>query len=894
MRNHLTADKNGTTAIFSAAQGGSPDPRQVGNKAMNLWRLARAGLPVPRWFVISNRTFLFLLEGELLDLARMLESHGPSQARGLFEERFQAAGRGQLETIVQEELSRRFADVQLFAVRSSAIDEDARGTSFAGLLESYLFVRRGDLPDQVIRCAGSALSERAVTYRKARGLSLDGLGVAVIVQEMIESAKSGVLFTRDPVSGGDAWVVAAGFGVGEGVVANRVETDTLWLDPEGGTILTARIGNKTTKMVPAGDGRSGTDLVSIPETGEPVLTRGEVESLFRLKEAVENLFGEPQDLEWAFDGSGELHVLQTRPITTLGKSAGEDTVWDNSNIVESYPGVSTPLTYSFARYVYQRVMKETIVGLTLNRRAVENNAPIFETLIGYLDGRIYYNLSNWYRMVSFIPALAGDKSACNRMLGIRDKVAVPVGPIRPSCLSYPALLWKFCLRRFYRRRFYRRFDRLYRTFSRVDFESASPAELHRIFKTLEAGLVRIWPTTIENDLFVMFFYELINRLIRKAGCAGQFGAIQGTCLRSFAAIESIRPVESLRALARLVSRTPRLRALFDLEDEEVFAALRKRPEFRELAEAMDQHIERYGDRTLQELKLETKSMTDDPVILVQLVRRVLSGVACLEAKGSAHDRREAKELLRSLPIGPFRRLLLRWLLARAREGVVHRENMRFARTRMYGLVKRIFRAMGKAYCRLGLLEYPEDIFFLSMEEVFALVTGSAVTLDCRGTVRVRREEYERHRRSPTPPSRLVTTGPAACAPRVPLAAAADDGGVLLRGIGCSVGQVTGRARIVRHPEPGLKVDGHILVAEMTDPGWVFLMMSARGVIVERGSILSHTAIIGRELGIPTITGLAGATERIVDGELIAMDGSTGVVTSLGGTNLRSEADTRRN
>jgi pyruvate,water dikinase len=894
MGNHLTADENGTAGIFSAAAGGSPDPRQVGNKAMNLWRLARAGLQVPRWFVISSRTFLSLLEGEFLDLSRMLEIHGPSQARGIFEKQFRAGGRRQLETMVHEELNRGYAGVQLFAVRSSAIDEDARGTSFAGLLESFLFVRREDLPDKIIRCVGSALSEGAVTYRKARGLPVHGLGVAVIVQEMIESAKSGVLFTRDPVSGGDAWVVAAGFGLGEGVVANRVETDTLWLDPETGTILTAGIGRKTTKMVRAGEGRSGTDLVSIPETSDPVLTREEMESLFRVKEAVEDLFGEPQDLEWAFDSSGELHVLQTRPITTLGKGEGEFTVWDNSNIVESYPGVSMPLTYSFARYVYQRVMTETIAGFTLNRRAMENNASIFETLIGYLDGRIYYNLSNWYRMVSFIPALAGDKSACDRMLGIRDKVAVSLGPIRPSWLSYPTLLWKFCLRRFYRRRFYRRFERLYRTFSRVDFDSASPAELHRIFKTLETGLVRIWPTTIENDLLVMFFYELINRLLRKAGCEGQFSAIQGTCLRAATAMESTKPVESLRDLARLVSGTPRLRALFDLTDGEVCTALRQRPEFRELAEAMDQHIERYGDRTLQELKLETKSMTDDPVILVQLIRTVLCGGAGVEAKVSAQDRRETKELLRSLPIGPFRRLLLRWLLARAREGVVHRENMRFARTRIYGLVKRIFRAMGKAFCRLGLLEDPEDTFFLSMEEIFALVTGSAVTLDCSAMVRVRREEYERHRRSPTPPSRLVTTGLAACAPRVPLAGTAVNGGEFLQGIGCSVGQVTGRARIVRHPGLGLKVDGDILVAEMTDPGWVFLMMSARGVIVERGSILSHTAIIGREFGIPTITGLAGATERIVDGELIAMDGATGIVTRLGETNLRSEADTRRN
>jgi S-adenosylmethionine:diacylglycerol 3-amino-3-carboxypropyl transferase/phosphohistidine swiveling domain-containing protein len=875
----------GKKPIFFGTEPAAPDPRQVGHKALNLWRLARAGLHVPRWFVITQDVFISLLAHHHIDIEALIEDRGASGVRQRFEKGLLAAGRRALNLLIEENVDRYFSDVRFFSIRSSGIDEDSRETSFAGILDSYLFVRREDLLECIVRCAGSAFSARATAYLNARGFPQSYIRTAVIIQEMVHSEKSGVLFTRDPVSQADACVVTAGFGVGEGVVANRVETDTMWLDHDTGDFIEARTGVKASKMTAPGDSQKGPVLSSIPETTAPVLNRDEMGSLFRMMKTVEGIYADPQDIEWAFDARGLLHLLQTRPITSLNGHANDIIVWDNSNIVESYPGVTTPLTYSFVRHVYERVMKGAATGLMLGRKIIEENSGTFETLIGYIDGRIYYNLTNWYRMVSLSPILAKDKTACNRMLGIKGKGKENGGETRASYLSLVALLWKFCFRHHYRRRFYREFDKLYSEFVSIDFDSSPPNELYAIFKKLEAGLVKIWPTTIENDFFVMLSYELLTRFLRKAGLADQVVSFQKQAYRRQAEMESMKPVRSLANLARTIRGDPRLVRLFALDDQEILQRLQETRAFRDIHKAIQAYIDNYGDRTLHELKLETKSMGDDPTILVRLLRRALSQKAAYrrQTQVGEEDSHWEKTIGWGICKNPFRRLILHLLIKHTREGITHRENMRFARTRAYGLVKKIFRGIGRSFCDLGLLDSTEDIFFLAMEEIFAVLNGSAVNLDLRPTVQLRRERFRLQEQSPTPPSRLFTQGPAAIAPRLSNLRAETsgaEGDSELRGIGGSPGSVTAHARILRKPEPGLNVEGKILVAEMTDPGWVFLMIGAQGIIVERGSVLSHTAIIGRELGIPTIVGLPQATESIKDGELITMDGSTGVVTRL--------------
>jgi pyruvate,water dikinase len=223
--------------------------------------------------------------------------------------------------------------------------------------------------------------------------------------------------------------------------------------------------------------------------------------------------------------------------------------------------------------------------------------------------------------------------------------------------------------------------------------------------------------------------------------------------------------------------------------------------------------------------------------------------------------------------------VFRFVLERARTAIRAREDMRLARTRLFGMVRRLFLRLGGLLAGQQLLEVASDVHYLTVEELLDLGRGTGVTTDLKGLVAVRKADYARHATQPAA-TRLETLGiPVPSAVAVPTATADDapDGRNELRGTGCSAGIATGRAAVVLDPERAVSGRDSVLVARSTDPGWVFLMMSAAGMVVERGSLLSHTAIIGRELGIPTVVGATGATTRIPEGAAVRLDGRTGEV-----------------
>ena len=222
------------------------------------------------------------------------------------------------------------------------------------------------------------------------------------------------------------------------------------------------------------------------------------------------------------------------------------------------------------------------------------------------------------------------------------------------------------------------------------------------------------------------------------------------------------------------------------------------------------------------------------------------------------------------------------MLRQARLGVKNRENMRFARTRIYGLLRELLRALGGHFAREGLLDDADDIFCLTIDEVWDFIKGTAVTTDLRGLAEVRQREFESYREGADsmPDDRFETFG-MAChrntfKDRRPNPAVASEDGVL-RGIGCCPGQVTGPVRVLRSPSDDARLAGEILVADRTDPGWVPLYPAVSGLLIERGSILSHSAIVAREMGLPTIVGIPGLTTSLSDGQEVTMDGAAGTV-----------------
>jgi len=349
---------------------------------------------------------------------------------------------------------------------------------------------------------------------------------------------------------------------------------------------------------------------------------------------------------------------------------------------------------------------------------------------------------------------------------------------------------------------------------------------------------------------------------------------------------SAEPAARVRAMAEMAAQDRALlTALCDAPLPEARVAIDGAPAFRKLYEG---YLDRFGDRCLEELKLESPTLFDDPHTLVrsigQLARRLADGGIPLPVSQEASIRQAADTRVRvALGRRPLRRLLFGWVLRNARARVRDRENLRFERTRLFGRVRLILVELGRKLYALDRLDQPRDVFYLEMEECLGHVTGTGTTTDLRGLVALRKADFERYRRLPPPADRFETHGPihdgntfrgkAGPSPAAP-------SGDCLKGLGCCPGVVRGRARVITDPRNATLKTGDILVAERTDPGWIMLFPSAAGLLVERGSLLSHSAIVARELGIPAIVSLTGLTRWLSDGDLVELDGSTGIVMRL--------------
>jgi phosphohistidine swiveling domain-containing protein len=838
--------------------------REAGGKGWNLLRLHRLGYPVPPFFVISTQAF-----GRALRPARRrIESLVRSADFG---------DRDSLENVsllirdiilgteipaetrreIESALDRLPSGGMRVAVRSSVVGEDSGEHSFAGLMDSFLDVARAEVTETVRKVWASAFSARALRYRKEKDVSLGGIAAAVIVQEMVDASASGVLFTRDPETRELECVVSAGFGRGDGVVQDRVETDTYRVSRDAERRMSKSVGS-----------------------GQ-VLTDDEILWLRGLGLKTENDFGRAQDIEWARDAAGRISILQTRPIVFARTPAADGSfrVWDNSNIVESYPGLTLPLTFSFVRECYEIVFRAAARSLDVSGRGLAAREDLFPCMIGLLGGRVYYNLLNWYEILAYLPGFEKHKASWDRMIGISQRTPFPgnKGSAWQRFVAFGIILFKLLTVRRTLDAFSTHFRKVYGRFGERDFSGASAAELMRAYDDLKRAFAGKWALTLHNDFCAMTYYEGLRRLCARWGFGGHPN-LHNNLLCGEKGVESAAPVRYLVRLGELVRGRPPFQRLIGRRDSAAaWRKIRRDPAFEALRTGFDDYLGRYGDRGTEELKLETPTYREEPARLVDLVRNYCKmglTVEALEAK-EREVRKQAEDIVRSRLRNPMRKLVFGFVLKNARRAVAGRENMRFARTRLFGVVRRITRRAGVLFVEAGLIDRPSHIYYLTMDEVFGALSGAASIQNLQALVSLRKSEYGEFARLKLK-DRFVTRGIPRVGDRGP-DAVRKDAPKRLRGINCSAGLAEGAARIVLDPRSAGTDGCFIIIAESTDPGWVFLMLASKGIIVERGSVLSHTAIIGRELGIPTIVGVKDATKLIPDGARLFMDGSTGEV-----------------
>jgi len=790
----------------------------------------------------------------------------------------------------------------LLAVRSSASVEDGSARSFAGQFETVLGVRADAAdPDPlwqaVRRVWASAAGAHALAYRG--GADAHPLAMAVVIQEMVDAAVAGVAFSSDPVSGDrDTVVVSAVLGLGEGLVSGELDADSWRIrfasDAPARPEVTPAHKSRAVRLAPAG----GTCMEDVPEELRDAPSLGDEEAIgiAGIARRIAQASGAPQDIEWALHGpSREWVVLQARPITTLDAPVAswldgrgrERHVWDNSNIIESYGGVTTPLTFTFARAVYEDVYRQFCLLMGTPETLIAAHAHVFAHLLGLVRGRVYYDLLNWYRTLALLPGFTWNRAFMERMMGVREALLDPPAP--PSTGSRLRDLWmllRMSLRLVREARrlrhevpaFHARIERALGPLAGADVERWPATRALELHRRLEAELLRHWRTPLVNDFLAMIFFGTLGRLTER-WLPDSPPTLVNDLLCGEGGIVSTEPSRRLMVMARRVAAEPALRAaVLEAQDAgALLARLGELPGGAGLRADLDAYLERFGDRCMEELKLETITLREDPSFLLHTLRAYVTG-GRLDADAAWQRERAVRDAaersVASRLHGP-RRWVYRFVLERARRRVRDRENLRFERTRVFGVVRRIFLALGAELARRGAIDATRDVFLLTREEVLSASAAEAAN-DLRGRVASRRAEFERYAREAPPPDRFESIGPPTGREgRGPDRAA--PGARDLQGTGCCPGVVRAPVRVVRDPREARGLEGHILVAERTDPGWTVLFPTVLGLLVQRGSLLSHSAIVAREMGIPCIVGIAGLLETLADGERVEMDGTTGTV-----------------
>ncbi|MCB0109425.1 MAG: hypothetical protein KDE53_26065 [Caldilineaceae bacterium] len=861
-----------------------PDRQRMGGKGAALATL-NAHFAIPPWFVITPaalRASLTAAEWQALTQGEPPQEWHLAPA---------------VATALADALIALDANPQArFAVRSSATGEDGGHASFAGQLASFLQVSRTELVTRIFAVWQSAFAEHVHHYRRqmaattaemTKNVHADLWVPAVIVQRMVAADVAGVAFGADPVSGARSrCTITAVRGLADQLVSGAVNGDTYLTD------------------------RLGTVLEQRTVASMPLLDPTTVRAIATLSREVEAQVGIPQDIEWAL-ADGKLWLLQARPITTLVKQAaqeeprehgnspikpGDETIWDNSNIVESYSGVTSPLTFSFARHVYEQVYREfcKLMGVAPDKIAREEEA--FRNLLGYINGHVYYNLLNWYRILALFPGFQMNRRFMEQMMGVKEPLADEwLDHVAPPQTSRWArlvdgwrlaragwgLLWGELTMARTMQRFQRRLDEAL-TLTPDDMVCMSLPRLAAEYRLVERQLLTQWDAPLINDFLCMIAFGLSRKLLaQQAGVAGL--ALHSTLLIGQGDIISAEPAQRIRAMAALIVDDDTLvDTLSNRPLDEALAALTTLPT---LQAAYDDYLAKFGNRCLQELKLESATLHDDPTTLVRAIGQMALRLRTQPAEQVGAQEATAgigEQLAPFFKGQPLRHRFMRGIMGWAKRRVQARENLRFERTRVFGYARQLFLAMGTRLVEAGLLQEHRDIFLLTVDEVLAVVDGTATTADLSALAALRKGERARFNRLPAPPNRFISNG-ARCDAVDRLYTDTGQGSKHTderQGIGCCAGVVRAPVRVIKEPRGATLQPGEIMVAQFTDPGWITLFANASGILVERGSLLSHSAIVARELGIPAIVAIDGVTAWLQTGDIVEMDGITGRVCKV--------------
>ena len=842
---------------------------RVGGKGSSLARLAAAGLPVPPGFHITTAAYrLFVARYRLQEqILAAVSTASPDQPvtcdaaaqtiATLFAEHPMP---DEVVSAIRQAYTRLGGGDLPVAVRSSATAEDLPDLSFAGQQETYLNMHgEAQILDAVKRCWASLWTARAINYRIRNHIAAASVSLAVVVQELVPADAAGIMFTANPVTGRhDQIMINAAWGLGEAIVGGLVTPDTVVVDKNSGAIVTYEINEKDvmTMRTPTG---THEEPVPADQCRQAALNPAQVAELARIGVRIEELYGQPMDIEWALSAD-RFFILQARPITTLHhknqevKSQGIDAwndsltvdcLWTRGNAGEAVPDVVTPCSRSLLQIVFDDMMPTLFIG---------GYSPV-----GYIGGRLYMNLSV---MMTMFAVVGGSRKRLFETIGdifgrVPDDLEIPLLPVsRWSVLRtvLPAVLRN-------RRRIRGNVKRL------PAFLATAAARGAELMTRIQAAssptdLTRLW-----QDELLPYLHECNYML--EAGTKGDGGAfikVRNT-LRKL-----VGDADTNTLLLATNSGTNQLASLGPLQG---------------LTQLMRGEIDRatftrqYGHHSPHLFEISYPRPAEDPHWIDQQLaglREAPTDIVTLlarqkEAQEAAWDRFQRRY--------PRQAAKMRRQIARARTSAHEREATRSEQARVFWPLRAFVLRAGE------LTGYGEKLFFLSIQEILALLEGSDTALS---SIPDRQAIYAGYCALPSYPALIRGHFDPFqwAANQERRSDVFDASGVsapssgAITGFPGAPGTVEGRARVVLTVEEGEQLQaGEILVTTVTNVGWTPLFPRAVAVVTDVGAPLSHAAIVARELGIPAVVGCGNATMRLHTGDWLRVNGELGTVEILG-------------
>lgn len=745
------------------------------------------------------------------------------------------------EQWTREQLNEKMGDwgrESLLAIRSSTNVEDGTHCSFAGQFDTYLNVKWEEAYERVQELLNQKTTPGMQQYCRQNGIDPDTIQMTVIIQKMVESELSGVMFTANPQGLLNESVIVVGKGNGNLVVEDKVDTTTYYYN--------------------------NTDAIYYYEaTGEsPKLTRQQLEELIVLGNRIRESLGYECDIEYAI-AKEQIFVLQARPITTITQ-ADNPIVLDNSNIVESYPDITLPLTQSFIREVYYQIFRSLVNRLTKNDPVVESMDEILRNMVDVANGRVYYRISNWYDVILLLPFRKKIIPVWQEMLGVQTKT-VSTSLKKPICwqtrgkvtLSFFELL-RTCPKKMTELDHY--FLEILEFYSTLKLKDMKNEELLTCYQKLMDMVMKQWDITLVNDMYSFLYTALLKKCLK--GKMQDYEEATRQYISQIADIESLQPIKEIYALAQRAKNEKMLESLQLLVTNEDYRRFQEKNPC-DFINEVEHYIETYGDRNIEELKLESMTFRTDPILLIRRILQYAEGSQEYQGVDNSHKRTELKGLS-----GKIAR--------KAALGIRNREKSRMNRGRLYGMMRSLMLQLGSNLAQEHILSEQRDIFWLYETEIRRAIAGE--TMDCQTIIKNRKQQYRMYRELPAY-SRLIFANQVI--DKNPLSIyemTFDEAKESYKGVACSGGVVEGEVMVIEQPSLMLNTQGKILVTKMTDPGWVFLIAQALGVIAEKGSLLSHTAIISRELGKTAVVNVKNITRLLHNGDYVRVDGNLGEIT----------------